>query len=462
MRERRTGNGVAGITDIECFSRLLRGRVVAPPTNETDATYWTGRAWVRTRPRLIVYCRGPFDVIEAVRYANARDLRIAVRASGEEAIPSASADDAIVADLTPMKRVAVDVHAGRIIAEAGASSRAFDEQAYQNGLVAPSSMIAATSMADVTLNGEHGWLSRRDGLACDALCAANLVTPQGDYTQVDDQHGAELFWAIRGGGPNFGIVTSLIYRARAVQAEMFGGSVSYPINALQRVVDFYFAVVVDCDDEITLRLILAEVGGQSACTLQVLSRQSHGDNATLTAALRQLAVPLVDTLGAAPYPAFRQMLGMPSGRRVDWPPAAWVSHITADMSASAAKTAFLAWLVRWPAKQCVVVLDHLGGQISRIPNAATAFSHRDARFRLLVGLVSRAPQDGAAVAHFENGLLSALGADVPHDASRAASDRRIDACRAYAGNYNRLARIKRIDDPDGRLVGNGLFDHLYR
>lgn len=462
MSERASAYGETGVVDVERFSRLLRGRVVAPSRDGQGAYHWTGREWVRSRPRLIVQCRGPFDVIEAVRYANARDIRIAVWAGGEARSRFAPADDAMVLDLSRMKRVTVDARAGKIVADAGLSGEAFDEQTRRSGMAAPVGMEAGLSMAEATLDAEPGWLSRRGGLACDSLCAANLVTPQGDYVQVDEQHEPDLFWAIRGGGANFGVVTSFTYRAHQADPEVFGGSIVYPLGALGRVVDFYFEVAEQCGDEITLRLVLAEVSGRSACTLQVLSHQGREDSAVLAASLRRLAAPLADTLGVMPYPSFRQAIAMPGAEPGRWTHASRAIHLAADMLTPACKTTLWEWLERWPAEQCMITLEHLGGEIGRVQAAATAFPYRDARHRLLIGVLSREPEDTVAVMRYEFGLLSALGADPLRFAFDEPPGCRAHAWHAYAGNYNRLAHIKRIGDPDGRFVGNGLFDHLYR
>jgi hypothetical protein len=451
-----------GVCDIERFSRLLRGRVFAPPADDRSPSYWNGHEWVRSRPRLVVQCRGPFDVVEAVRYANARDIRVAVWTSGEARAHRVPTDDAMVVDLSHMKRVFSDPRAGTVIAEPGLSGRELEEYAYRNGRSTPAGMVPEASIADATLDGEHGWLSRRDGLICDSLHAASLVTPQGDYVQVDAEHETDLFWAIRGGGPNFGIVTSLTYGTRAADEAVFGGSISYPLTALRQVLDFYFETTTQCGDELTLRLMLSELGGRSACTLQILSHIEAAENAALAAALRQLAAPLANTLGVASYPQFSQGALVPCATPVSWtlPPGA--CYVAPDWLTPAHKTTLLEWLERWPAKQCVVVLEHLGGKIGRIAAAATAFAYRDSPYRLSIGLISREAQDTMAAVRYQYGLLSALGADPLRYAFDEPPGCRGHAWHAYAGNYNRLASIKRIGDPDGRFVGNGLFDHLYR
>jgi hypothetical protein len=449
-----------GVCDIERFSRLLRGRVFAPAAADRASSYWNGRKWVRSRPRMVVKCRGPFDVIEAVRYANARDVRVAVRTSGEAR--HVLTDDAMVVDLSHMKRAFMDPRAGTVIAEPGLSGREFEEYAYRNGLSAPAGMATEASIADATLDGQHGWLSRRDGLVCDCLRAANLVTPQGDYIQVDAEHATDLFWAIRGGGPNFGIVTSLIYGARAADEEVFGGAISYPLTALRRVVDFFFDTSGQCSDALTLRLMLAQVGGRGVCTLRILSHLTREENASLAAAMRQLAAPLADTLGATSYPEFRQAVLAPSTKPRSWTLAPGACYIAPDWLTPENKAMLLEWLERWPVKQCIVLLEHLGGQIARIDAAATAFAYRDSPYRLSIGLISRAAEDTLTVVHYQYGLLSALGGDPLRYAFDEPPGCRGHAWHAYAGNYNRLASIKRIGDPDGRFVGNGLFDHLYR
>jgi hypothetical protein len=451
-----------GVCDIERFSRLLRGRVHAPTVDGRSSLYWNGHEWVHGRPRLVVHCRGPFDVVEAVRYANARDVRVAVWTSGEARVRQAPVDDAMVVDLSHMKRVFVDRGTGTVIAEPGLSGREFEAYAYQHGLSAPAAMASDASIADATLDGEHGWLSRRDGLICDSLHAANLVTPEGDYLQVDAEHEPDLFWAIRGGGPNFGIVTSLTYCTRTADEQVFGGSIAYPLAALRQVVDFYFEASSQCSDELTLRLILADIGGRSVCTLQVLSHLAHEDNALLAAKLRQLAAPLADTLGVMPYPDFKQAVLVPYKKAIGCAPAPGLFYFEPDWLTPANQRTLTDWLERWPAKQCVITVEHLSGQISRIPAAATAFAYRDSPYRLSIGLISREPDDTVAVVRYQYGLLSALGANPLRYAFDEPPGCRAHAWHAYAGNYNRLASIKRIGDPDGRFVGNGLFDHLYR
>jgi hypothetical protein len=451
-----------GVCDIERFSRLLRGRVLAPPVDGCSSSYWNGHEWVRSRPRLVVQCRGPFDVIEAVRYANARDVRVAVWTRGEAPAHQVPVDDAMVVDLSRMRRVFMDPRAGTVIAEPGLSGREFEEYAYRNGISAPAAMAPETSIADVTLEGEPGWLSRRDGLACDRLHAANLVTPQGDYLQVDAEHDSDLFWAIRGGGPNFGIVTSMTYCTRAADEEVFGGSIAYPLAALRQVIDFFFETSGRCSDELTLRLMLADVGGRSVCTLQVLSHLGDEDNAALAATLRRLAAPLADTLGVTPYSEFKHAVLMPSPKPVSWTLAPGACYLAPDWLTARHKATLLEWLEQLPAKQSVITLEHLGGQIGRVPAADTAFAFRSSPYRLSIGLISHELDDTVAVMRYQYGLLSALCAEPLRYAFGEAPGSRAHAWHAYAGNYNRLASIKRIGDPDGRFVGNGLFDHLYR
>ncbi|OBK30244.1 hypothetical protein A5634_16665 [Mycobacterium asiaticum] len=238
----------------ELLRGKLRGRILLPDSADYDSArrLWNGR--IDRHPAMIVQCLGVSDVIEVVRFANAQTAPIAVRAGGHGVAGHAMIDNGVVIDLSALKGAFVHRESATAWAQAGLLGNELDHETQQFGLATPLGTVSHTGISGLTLGGGYGWLSRRYGLASDNLLAVDVVTAEGEFLRADHDNRADLFWALRGGGGNFGIVTSFHYRLFELGPKVFGGSITFPIADAKAVLDFYREYTHQCSDDVTMYL----------------------------------------------------------------------------------------------------------------------------------------------------------------------------------------------------------------
>jgi FAD/FMN-containing dehydrogenase len=418
-----------------------RGEVVRPGDDEYDQARRVWNPIVDRRPALIVRPREVADVIEAVDFARTDGVPLAVRGGGHSPAGYGTVDGGLVVDLSGMKRLEVDPKRRVAWAEAGLTWGEYNAGAHEHGLATPGGDVAAVGVAGLTLGGGMGWLMRKHGMTIDNLLAVDVVTADGRLRTASETQHPDLFWALRGGGGNFGIVTGFRYRLHPVET-VLGGAIVHP--ATREGLRAYAEAAAAADVHGTpVHMILPCYTGDLDAGQQAL------------APLRTLAgrAPLADTTGPKPYPSLYDLTNMAAVSRPHAIRNAYLREL-ADETIEI----ILDFVKRSTSPFGSVVLRGLGGAMARVPVDATAFAHRDKAFYLAADNswedeshaerhVAWAEAFLQAVAPYTDGAYVGYLGDEGEDRVRA----------AYSpATYTRLAAIKRQYDPDNlfRLNSN--------
>lgn len=441
---------------------LLRGELLEANDAGYDDARAVWNAMIDRRPALIVRCAGTADVRASLAYARDHQLRLAVRGGGHNIAGSALCDDGLVIDLSRMKSVQVDPVRRRAWVEGGATLRDFDHEAQAYGLATPLGINSTTGVAGLTLGGGFGWLSRTLGLAADNLLSAEIVTADAGRLQVSATEHPDLFWAIRGGGGNFGVVTRFEFALHPVDPQITAGLIVYPFAQAQSVLQQYRDAVATMAPDLTVWTVLRkapplpflppQVHGQDVLVLPVFSPAPSDAVDAAIARIAKLGEPLGMHVGPMPYAAWQQIFDpmlTPGARNY------WKSHNFTQLS-DGALDVVLRYASDLPTPQCEIFLGLLGGQAGAPPPQATAYPHRDALYVMNVHTRWEDPADDErciawARAFFADATPYASGGVyvnfMPQDEGERTSD-------AYGANYARLAQIKAAYDPDNLFRTN--------
>ncbi len=439
-----------------------RGPVLTPgdPGYDPARTIWNGM--IDRRPALIVRCAGVSDVRHAVAFGRDQKLTVAVRGGGHHIAGNAVCDGGIMVDLSQMRSVQIDPARRRAVVEPGATLRDFDHEAQAFGLATPLGINSTTGVAGLTLGGGFGWLSRKFGMTVDNLLSADVVTADGTLVQASEGHHPDLFWALRGGGGNFGVVTRFEFELHPVGPQVFAGLVVYPADQGRIVLQRYREFVKDAPDELSVWVVMRQ-----APPLPFLPPGSHGTNVivlaacyagavekgpSILAALREFGRPVGEHLGPVPYAAWQQAfdpLLAPGARNY------WKSHNFAALPDDLLDV-LLRSASQLPSSQSEVFLAQLGGRASRIPAEATAYPHRDALFVMNVhGRWETPGEDQAGIAWaracFNASAPFATGGVYVNFLTADETDR---VTAAYGTHYSRLVTVKGTYDPENVFCVN--------
>lgn len=432
--------------DLADLRRRLRGSIVLPehPGYEDARRVWNGM--VDRRPAIIVYCETPDDVAETVGLARSQELPLAVRGGGHNVAGNSVCDDGIVADLSRMKAVTVDPTRRIARAEAGLTLGEFDRATQAHGLATTMGVVSGTGIAGLTLGGGFGKLGRKFGLACDNVIAADVVTANGRQMRASADENADLFWALRGGGGNFGIVTAFEYRLHPVGPDVLAGSLLYEFDQAHQVLPAAYGLARTAPDEVSvdIALVMAEPGKP------VLSVSPFyvGDIETGRRVLepfRNLGSPLEDSIAPVSYLEVQSAgdSGFPPGRRYYWK----AQYL--DDPRDAAFDTLLEKFAAAPAAGCLAVLQQVGGAIACVPEDDTPYVNRDAAYDCFPVAIWEDPGDDAAHIRWARDFWSAMqtfatGGVYANNLGDEGEER---VRAAFGHNYERLAEIKRKYDP---------------
>ena len=431
------------------LARQVSGSVLGP----RDAGYEAARAvhngLVDRRPALIVRCRTTNDVIAALALARRAGLEVSIRGGGHNVAGRAVTDGGVMIDLAEMKGIAIDPGQATGTAEGGVIWGELNDAAAEHGLAVTGGAVSGTGIAGYTLGGGLGWLMAKYGLAADNLLAAELVTAEGDVLHVDAASHADLFWALRGGGGNFGVATSFTYRLHPIQT-IVGGLIAHPLDAAPDLLRFYRDAVTDASDDLTVfaGLVHAPDGsGAKLAALIVFHTGDAGEAERDLAPFKTWGSPLMVDVGPMPYPVMNTLLdaGFPPGS-LNY----WLSSFTRGLPDDLIDVA-VERFATVPSAMTGILLEHFHGAVTRVGVTETAIPHREEGWNLLIPSVWTDTADSeASIAwtretfaamrtHFGAGRwLNYLGDDQAEDAIRA----------AYGPNYDRLREVKRRYDPD--------------
>src|SRR3954452_11785925 len=404
---------------------------------------------VDRRPALIVRCRSADDVVAALALARGEGLEVSVRGGGHNVAGRAVTDGGVMIDLAEMKAITVDPERRTATAQGGVLWRELNDATAAHGLATTGGAISSTGIAGLTLGGGLGWLMAKHGLAADNLLSVELVTADGEVLDVDAGSHPDLFWALKGGGGNFGVATSFTYRLYRV-GMVTGGLIAHPLEAAPELLRFYRDAVADVADELTVFAGLVHAPDGSGAKLAVLVLCHAGEP---DAAERELAPfmafgsPLMTQVGPLPYPVMNTLLdaGYPKGALNYW--LSSFTHGLPDALIDTAVERFAAV----PSAMSAILLEHFHGAVTRVRPNETAIPHRDAGWNLLIPSVWTDPAGTDANIRWTRETFADLR---PHLETRRwlnylGDDQGLDAIRAaYGPNYERLRDVKRRYDPD--------------
>ncbi|HTN65722.1 MAG TPA: FAD-binding oxidoreductase [Burkholderiaceae bacterium] len=440
---------------VDQFKSTLRGPLLRPDEPGYDQARSIWNAMIDRRPALIVRCAGVADVMRAVAFAREHDVLLAVRGGGHNIAGNAVCDGGLMLDMSLMRSAWIDVRARHAYVEAGATLADFDHEAQAFGLATPLGINSTTGVAGLTLGGGFGWLSRKYGLTVDNLIAAEVVTADGERRWTSADHEPDLFWAIRGGGGNFGVVTLFEFQLHEVGPEIFGGLVVYPYEQAKSVLTQYRDFVDRLPQDLSVWAVLrqapplpflpTEVHGKDVVVLAAFYSGKVADGPAAVEPLRGFGQPYGEHLGPMPYTAWQKAfdpLLTPGARNY------WKSHNFSALSDDAIDTV-IRYAGQLPSPQCEIFLGLIGGEASRPAADATAYPHRDALYAMNVHTRWNDPAEDRkcidwARAFFDAATPYASGSVYVNFMTQEETGR-IGA--AYGPNYQRLVQAKNKYDP---------------
>ncbi|MFW9779529.1 MAG: FAD-binding oxidoreductase [Candidatus Heimdallarchaeota archaeon] len=442
---------------IEKLRGLIQGDVLLPSHEDYDEVRKIWNAMIDKRPAIIVRCTNPGDVIDAVKFAREHDLLVSVRGGGHNVAGTSLCNDGMLIDLSLMKGVRVDPKAKTVRAQAGATLGDLDRETQVFGLVVPAGIVTTTGIAGLTLGGGFGWLSRKYKLTCDNLISVDMVTADGEFLTASETEHEDLFWGIRGGGGNFGIVTQFEYKLVPVGPIVLGGMLLHPMSEAKEFLSFYRDFIADAPDELTVAPLLRiappapflpkEVHGKPVVGIIALFSGSVEEGEKLLAPLRKWGKPLVDAISPKPFRTLQSLLDVSA-------PKGWYYYIKSEFLPPLSDE-MIDTLITHASKissgKTTVLGFHLGGAVSRIDEDATAYSHRNAAYSLIINCAWTDPSESEKHIKWTRGLWEDLqqfsvgGAYINFQSNDEGDDR---VQTTYGSTkLDRLSALKKKYDP---------------
>jgi FAD/FMN-containing dehydrogenase len=424
----------------------------ADPDYDEVRKVWNGM--IDRRPPVIVRASGNADVIAAVKFAGENGLPVSVRGGGHSAAGSAVHDDALMIDLSLMDGVHVDPKARTARAQGGAKWGGFDRETQVFGLATTGGVVSTTGVAGLTLGGGIGWLMGKHGLSIDNLLSADVVLARGEVVTASASENPDLFWAIRGGSGNFGVVTSFQFQLHPVGPIVYGGLAAWPIGMGRECLDFYADFTSNAPDEMGSFFVFTGAPDRSGNLIGAFIGAHCGSLAEGEAAVKpvkEFGPPMLDMLGPIPYTRLQSLLDDPTRAHVYWK-ATFLKDFSApvlDVLAAAGRNL--------PTPMSGLIIEHVHGAVKRVPSDATAFANRDALFNIAsIGMTTDpaenekcrtwARQVIADLEPYSTGGVYVNYLGVGDDPSRVPE--------AFGPNYARLAQVKQKYDPENLFRAN--------
>jgi len=443
------------------LAERMAGGVIAPddPEYETARRIWNGM--IDKRPVAIARCANADDVATAVRFAAEHCLPLAVRGGGHNVAGTAVVDDGLVIDLSAMRGVRIEAAGRTVHVQGGATWADVDGVTAPLGLATPGGVVSETGVAGLALSGGVSHQRRRDGMTVDNLVSAQVVLADGRRVHASADEHPDLHWALRGGGGNFGVVTSFELRLHELGPEVFGLNVAYPIDDAARVLAGWRDAVAGAPDELSTAGFIwslpviddlpEQLRGAPYVGVTGMWAGDPDQGEHVTQTLRALATPLLDMSGTMPYVEFQQSLDpfFPAGPRRYW------KALYLDGFSDAAIDTTVDWSNRRPSNDTLVIIRHCGGAIARVGAEETAFGDRSSEWMLSIDSTWHGPADDAtnvaytrafwdAAAPFSNGQSYFNFPGLFEDGEAAVR-------ASYGANHDRLTRVKAAYDPDNRF-----------
>ncbi len=441
-------------TRIEKFKAMLRGELLQRGDSRYDEARNLYNAMIDKRPRFIARCADAADVIAAVQFGRENELLTAIRGGGHSGPGLGSCDDGLVIDLGLMKGVRVDPKARTVRVGAGCRQGDVDHATHAFGLACPAGIVSTTGISGLTLGGGHGYLSRKYGLAIDNLLEADVVLSDGRFATASPQQHPDLFWALRGGGGNFGIVTSFLFRSHPVDT-VFAGVMLWDFEQTRALLEWYREFLPAADEDLYGYFAILSVPpappfpeslhGKTMCGIIWCWLGSLSQADGVFQRVRAAHQPAFEHLGPMPFPALQSLFDplLPPG--LQW---YWKGDFVEEL-----KDAAIAEHVRFgsqlPTPLSTMHLYPIDGAVQRVKPSATAFGYRDVTYSMVIAGIDPDPAKAAAITKWAKDYWAALH---PYSAGGAyvnfmmeEGGDRVQA--TYRGNYDRLAAIKTKYDP---------------
>ena len=442
----------AGVAE---FKAHFGGDVLRPNSSEYDAVRQIWNAMIDRRPALIARAKSPEDVVRAVKFARKNDLIVSVRGGGHNIAGNAVCDGGIMIDLSLMKRVKVDPGARRADVEPGCTLADFDAAAQAHGLATPLGINSTTGVAGLTLGGGFGWLSRKYGMTVDNLLAVEMVMADGRQMRAGVGENEDLFWGVRGGGGNFGIVTSFEFQLHPVGPHVLSGLIVFPFDAAKSVLTQFARFTETMPDELNVWMVTrkapplpflpADVHGKEMVALAVCYAGDPAEGERIIAPLRGFGKAIGEHIGVQPYAAWQQAFDplLTKGAR-----NYWKSHNFSRLGDDAIDT-IVEYASKLPSPQCEIFIGTIGGQTTRVAPDAMAYSSRDAKYVMNVhGRWESAAEDERGIAwareFFKKSEPYASGGAYVNFLTQDETDR---IAFAYGPAFTRLTALKKKYDP---------------
>jgi hypothetical protein len=442
---------------IEDFRKTLRGQLIRPQDSDYEQARKLYNGMINKRPRLIARCTDVADVITAVNFGRDNGLLIAIRGGGHNGPGFASCDDGLVIDLSPMKGVRIDTANRTVRAGPGCTQGDVDHATHAFGLAVPAGIISTTGIAGLALGGGTGYLSRRYGLTIDNLIEADIVLADGSFLTASETQNQDLFWALRGGGGNFGVVTSFLFRAHPV-GMVYAGPIFWDVKharpIMQRYREFLPSAAEALGSFLGLKTVPStdpfprEMWGKRICALISCYDGSAQDGERVMAPmLKDLPPPMLNWMGVMPFPAMQSLLDflLPTGMQWYWK-GAFIGRLSDE-----AIDAHLQHAAKAPSELSLMHLYPIDGAVHRIGKGETAWSARDATWSMVIAGIDPNPQMAGELTRWARAYWQAIN---PHSSGGGyvnfmmddEGEARLKA--TYGANFARLSQVKKKYDPN--------------
>ena len=449
------GETTIGEESVQAFSDSLRGQLVLPESEDYDEVRSIWNAMIDRRPGLIARCAGAADVIRSVNFARQHDLLVAVRGAGHNIAGSAVCEGGLMIDLSTMKSVHVDPGNRTARVEPGVTLGELDNETQAFGLATPTGINSTTGVSGLTLGGGFGWLSRKYGMTIDNLLSADVITAGAELVRTSSDQQPELFWGIRGGGGNFGIVTSFEFQLHQVGPEVLSGLIFHPFSEAPAALEFYRQFTAETSDELTVWVVLRkapplpflpeDVHGTDVLAFALLYTGDIAEGEKEVEPLRRFGNPIADAVMPHPFVGFQSAfdpLLTPGARNY------WKSHNFHQLSGELIDD-LLQFAGNLPSPHSEIFIAQMGGAQSRVAPTETAYWTRDAAYVMNVHTRwEEASEDARCVAwareFFDATTPHATGGVYVNFMTEDEPDR---VAAAYGENYDRLAALKNQLDP---------------
>ncbi len=444
---------------LENFQAVFGGSLISGGDSNFDEVRQLWNKMIDKKPGLIAQCTGVHDVIQSVNFARGNNLKVAVRGAGHNVAGNATIDNGLMIDLSNMRTVMVDPKKKTAIVQGGANWGDVDRETQAFGLACAGGVVSDTGVGGLTLGGGLSWFRRKAGMSIDNLVGADMVLADGSYVHASESDNQDLFWALKGGGGNFGIVTSFHFKLYELGPEVMMAACMYPRAEAEKIMKFWIDFTRDIPDEISSDCIHwaipehpafpEELHGTPVTVLASMYFGSPQEGEKLLQPLREVATPLLDLSGIIPYTAVNKMFDpfLVKGTLNSY----WKSLYVNDIDDKLLKL-IIAKANDAPASQSLISIRNLQGAISRVPVDATAFGDRSGRFLVSIDTMW---EDDSLNNHciqwtkdFFDELQNYSNGQVYFNFNSDMSGSDDLAGDSYGGNYQRLIDIKSKYDPD--------------